>query len=239
MPSRCASRSQIAFSSVALAMRLPRTCLKMCGHSPPCCGDSRCQHRAQLFDDHLPGGVGRLAEKNGRSPAVHSPQPVSPSDRISASKDPPVRVTPKLVSNGRTRGRCSSRRIIASILIGYSDSFECQIQSSSAWLGDPVRRLHFLPHPAQSQVRPILVRKCLLKLPPVLQLNSQSSFPPGLPKPSTGRWTPEPDYSFLYDACSWSGGLPESSCTRGESSCHSASRRSVGSPPCRRDEDTP
>ncbi len=39
-PSRCASRSQMAFSSAALAMRLPRTWRKIPGQSPPCSGDS-------------------------------------------------------------------------------------------------------------------------------------------------------------------------------------------------------
>jgi hypothetical protein len=57
------------------------------------------------------------AEKNGRSPAVHSPQPVSPSERTSARTILRLVVTPKLVSNGLTKGSRSSRRMIASIFI--------------------------------------------------------------------------------------------------------------------------
>ncbi len=37
------------------------------------------QHRPELVDDHLPGACRSIQRRNtGRSPAVHSPQPVSP-----------------------------------------------------------------------------------------------------------------------------------------------------------------
>ena len=55
--------------------------------------------------------------KNGRSPAVHSPQPTRPSERTSARRMRRWRVTPKLVSKGRTSGNWISRKTIPSIRI--------------------------------------------------------------------------------------------------------------------------
>ena len=78
MPSRCASRSQMAFSSAALAMGLPRTARKIRGHSPPCSGDSAASMGASSLTSTCQAVSVDSPEKYGRSPAVHSPQPVKP-----------------------------------------------------------------------------------------------------------------------------------------------------------------
>ena len=100
-------------------MRLPRTLWNMCRHSPPCSGVSAASIGANSFTITAQALSVDSSEKSGRSPAVHSPQPLSPSDWISANRILRSRVMPKLVSKGRTRGRCTSRKMMASILINF------------------------------------------------------------------------------------------------------------------------
>src|SRR3954462_13057645 len=177
MPSRCASRSQTAFSSAALAMGLPRTDWNIFGHSPPCStesteasiGPSSWTMICQAVPVDSP-------EKKGRSPAVHSPQPVRPSDWISIRRILRSRVTPKLVSNGRTRGMCSSRRTMLSILISFSvDPYWFDAKSRlGEWSQFEDSISVCIPGEAKYGLAPC---ECLLKLFPVLQLNGESTFP--------------------------------------------------------------
>ena len=114
-------------------------------------------------------------EKYGRSPAVHSPQPVSPSDCISASRILRSRVTPKLVSNGRTSGIWSSRRTMPSILICFLRSLMFDARSGLGQGSQLESSVSFcIPGETQYRKAP---GKCMLKLPAVLQLNGESAFP--------------------------------------------------------------
>src|SRR5208337_1588461 len=190
MPSRCASRSQMAFSSAALAMGLPRTARKMRGHSPPCSGDSAASMGPSSLTITCQAVSVDSPEKNGRSPAVHSPQPVSPSDCISASTILRLRVTPKLVSNGRTNGMCTSRRIMASILIRSSRSFRVKKEG-------PVRRHHCLRHRERNPLPPDP-----LKTPAETSVDSQTEHRKPVCEllrwPSTFQWRPEPEYVLRW-----------------------------------------
>src|ERR1700733_4135010 len=109
----------------------------MRGHSPPCSGVSDASIGPSSFTRTCHAVSVVSSEKNGCSPAVHSPQPIRPSDRTSARRILRSVVTPKLVSNGRTRGRCSSRRIIPSILIRIGilgiSAMNWKLFQSSSW----------------------------------------------------------------------------------------------------------
>ncbi len=122
---------------------------KIRGQSPPCSGDSAASMGPSSWTIAAQALSVDSAEKNGRSPAVHSPQPVSPSDWISASRILRLRVTPKLVSKGRTRGRCSSRRMIASILIGFYVPWD--FRPASAGVRGPSSKT---PFPSASRTKP-------------------------------------------------------------------------------------
>src|SRR5580698_4123038 len=169
--------SQMAFSSVAFVIWLSRTWRKMRGHSPPCSGLSAASIGPSSWVISFQALSVHSPEKCGRSPTVHSPQPIRPSEWISASSTRRSRVTPKLVSNGRTSGMCSSRRIIASILIKFFAflKFEdllrlaegCQLEDSISFR---IQREANYRQPSG---------KCLLKLLAVLQLNGESAAPAG------------------------------------------------------------
>src|ERR1700722_3112602 len=191
IPSRCASRSQIAFSRVALAIGLPRTSRKIFWQSPPCSGAALASIGPNSLTIPCQAGSVDSAEKNGRSPAVHSPQPVSPSDRTSARMILRLGVTPKLVSNGRTRGRCSSRRMIASIFI----VFKFPEETTPTGIASPAQRFHFLPHPVQNRER--LTPE---KMPFETSRDSATELQehaPVLPRcSSTRRWRQEPEFAL-------------------------------------------
>ncbi len=174
-------------------MGLPRTARKMRGHSPPCSGDSAASMGASSFTSTCQAVSVDSPEKNGRSPAVHSPQPVSPSDWTSASTILRLRVTPKLVSNGRTSGICSSRRIIASILIRFCIPLKNRNQGSIPRQRGPSSKT---PFPSASREKPSTAsprENACLKLLSILQLNSERLVRGLLRWPSIGRWRPEPE----------------------------------------------
>src|ERR1700723_2058729 len=121
----------------------------MRGQSPPCSGVSDASIGPSSFTRTCHAVSVVSSEKNGCSPAVHSPQPIRPSERTSARRILRLVVTPKLVSNGRTRGRCSSRRMIASIFI----VFKFLEETTPTGIAAPAQRFHFLPHPVQNRER--------------------------------------------------------------------------------------
>src|ERR1700677_2433631 len=180
IPLRCASMSQSAFSSVALAMGLPRTRRKIFGQSPPCSGVAAASIGPSSFTITCQQLSVDSAEKNGRSPAVHSPQPDNPSDRTSARTMRRLLVTPKLVSNGRTSGTCSSRRMIASIFIilVFPSERKIQMKLDQLQLGCVAQFIDSIsfriPDKADYGQSP---GKSFKKLAPVLHLNGKRLLP--------------------------------------------------------------
>ncbi len=152
-PSRCASRSQMASSSAALAMWLPRTRRKVPGHSPPCSGEVSASIGPQFLEDDHPGAVSPLCRKIRLLGGSALAPAVSPSDWISASRTRRLRVTPKLVSKGRTSGMCSSRRMTASILIGPCNSLG--VEASCGREKGPSSKT---PFPCASRTKPSTAR---------------------------------------------------------------------------------